>query len=435
MNKLQSIKGMKDLLPVDTAVWQRIEDAVRRVLERYGYAEIRLPIVERTELFARSIGEQTDIVGKEMYTFPDLDGESITLRPEGTAGCVRAGIQHGLFHNRHQRLYYWGPMFRHERPQRGRLRQFHQLGVEAVGWAGPDIDAELIQIGTRIWREVGASGLALHINSLGDVESRLQYRQRLVEYFSKYRTQLDNDSQRRIDTNPLRILDSKDNTTQQIASDAPEILDYLDAESKSHFEELCEYLDAAGIAYTIDQRLVRGLDYYSRTVFEWISGDLGAQGTVCAGGRYDRLVEQLGGRATPAAGFALGLERLLDLLGRRPVQTDSADVYMISLGDPARKAGLVLADTLRDAGLTVISYCGTGGLKNQMKHADKSGATVAVLLGEDELKSDMITVKPLRSGQRQLTAPADRLLEIVRGCLDASATQTANSREGIYANG
>ncbi len=425
MSKLQSIKGMKDILPAEVGAWQRSESVMRRVVEAYGYREIRFPLIEKTELFARSIGEQTDIVGKEMYTFSDRDGDSITLRPEGTAGCVRAGIQHGLFHNQQQRLYYVGPMFRHERPQRGRHRQFHQIGAEAVGWEGPDIDAEMISLVSRFWRELGVGGIELQLNSLGDQEARRRYRRELVDFLSQYESHLDKDSQSRLKTNPLRILDSKDERTREIIAKAPDILDSLGSQSRVHFETLQEYLSAAGVEYRVNSRLVRGLDYYSRTVFEWTSNRLGAQGTVCAGGRYDGLVQDLGGKATPAIGFALGFERLVELMSAQEHEKP-ADVYLVLLGTAAKRTGLVVGETLRDAGLTVIGHCGESGIKSQMKRADKSNARVAILIGEDELQTGTYVVKPMRSDRKQTTVPEERLLETIRDVIGGGAGEIDN---------
>ncbi len=434
MNKLQSIKGMKDILPGDVTSWQHSEAVMQRVLESYGYREIRLPLIEKTELFARSIGTQTDIVGKEMYTFTDRDGDSITLRPEGTAGCVRAGIQHGLFHNQQQRLYYLGPMFRHERPQRGRHRQFHQIGAEAVGWEGPDIDAEMIALVSRIWRELGVKEIDLEINSLGNHETRQRYRQKLVEFLSRYESQLDPDSQQRLKTNPLRVLDSKDECTKTIIAEAPNILDSLDAYSRTHFEGLQEHLSAASIQYRVNSRLVRGLDYYWRTVFEWSSSGLGAQGTVCAGGRYDGLVEELGGKPTPAIGFALGLERLIELLALRTNQ-GGVDVYLVIMGAIAKPTGLVIGEKLRDAGLKVISHCGESGIKSQMKRADKSNAQVAILVGEDELKSGTFVVKPLRSSREQVSVAKERLIDAVHDVIDRCGDEENSPSRGVEFNG
>ena len=329
---IQAIRGMRDILPEQAPLWAHLEDTVRAVADRYGYAEIRLPLVEMTELFRRSIGEVTDIVEKEMYTFADRNGDSLTLRPEGTAGCVRAGIQHGLLHNQVQRLWYRGPMFRHERPQKGRYRQFYQIGVEAFGMAGPDIDIEMILMTRRIWRELGLDGLLLQVNSLGSAEERAVYRERLVAYLSARRDQLDEDSLRRLVGNPLRVLDSKNPEMRQIIDEAPVLMEHLGDESRAHFDVLCAGLEAAGVAYTVNPWLVRGLDYYARTVFEWVSSDLGAQGTVCAGGRYDGLVEQLGGRPTPAIGFAMGLERLVSLL-ENSASAGGPDLYLVLAGD------------------------------------------------------------------------------------------------------
>ncbi len=434
MSKLQSIKGMKDILPADVALWQHSEAVMRTVMEAYGYREIRLPLVEKTELFARSIGVQTDIVGKEMYTFTDRDGDSITLRPEGTAGCVRAGIQHGLFHNQQQRLYYLGPMFRHERPQRGRHRQFHQIGAEAVGWEGPDIDAEMILLVSRIWRELKIDEIDLEINSLGDHDARQRYRKKLVDFLSRYESQLDEDSQQRLKTNPLRVLDSKVERTKTIIAEAPNILDSLDSYSRTHLDALQEYLSAAGIQYRVNSRLVRGLDYYSQTVFEWSSSRLGAQGTVCAGGRYDGLVEELGGKSTPAIGFALGFERLIELLSSRANEM-RIDVYLVILGSIAKRTGLVIGEELRDAGLNVVSHCGESGIKSQMKRADKSNAHAAILVGEDELKSGTFVVKPLRSGREQISVTKERLLEAVRDVIDRSEVEENKPARSVEFNG
>lgn len=405
MTGVQAVRGMNDALPQQTPTWQHVESLLRNAFAAYGYREIRLPLVEKTELFARSIGADTDIVTKEMYTFKDRNGDSLSLRPEGTASCVRAGIQHGLFHNQQQRLWYIGPMFRHERPQRGRYRQFHQAGVEAVGWSGPDIDAELIALTARLWGALGLAPPTLQINSLGSPQSRLRYRARLVAFLATRRAELDVDSQRRLDTNPLRILDSKSEQTQEVVAEAPTILDDLDDPSREHFAELCRYLDAAGIVYEINPRLMRGLDYYNHTVFEWITTALGAQGTVCAGGRYDGLVELLGGRPVPAAGFAIGLERVVDLLKPQHELRQTPDVFVVTLGAQARQLGFTLGERLRDRGLQVEYYCGDGGLKNQMKRADKSGAAIALLLGEDELESGIVTLKPLRLSASQRRVP------------------------------
>ncbi|MDK9558120.1 histidine--tRNA ligase [Marinobacter sp. M216] len=412
MAKIQAIRGMNDILPEQTPVWQFVEDTVRKVLSQYGYQEIRMPIVEQTELFKRSIGEVTDIVEKEMYTFDDRNGDSLTLRPEGTAGCVRAAEEHGLLFNQTRRLWYTGPMFRHERPQKGRYRQFHQIGVECFGMAGPDIDAELLVLTARLWKELGLAGhTRLEINSIGTSEARKVYRQALVEYLNQYKSDLDADSQRRLQSNPLRILDSKDPSTREILAGAPKLDSYLDEESRAHFDRLRKLLDAAGIAYTVNPALVRGLDYYGKTVFEWITDSLGAQGTVCAGGRYDGLVEQLGGKPTRAVGFAMGLERLillLETLDLVPAHVNSdADVYVTAMGEGAMAPALALAEELRVAlpEAVVVSHCGGGSFKSQMKKADKSGARYAVILGENEVANGTAGLKPLRSDepQRELT--------------------------------
>ena len=412
---IQAIRGMHDVLPDQTPVWQHLERTVSGVLSAYGYQEIRLPLVEKTELFQRSIGAATDIVEKEMYTFQDRNGDSLTLRPEGTAGCVRAGIENGLFHNQQQRLWYLGPMFRHERPQKGRYRQFHQVGVEAYGTAGPDIDAELICMSARLWRDLGLKDVRLQINSLGDAGTRAGYRGRLVEYLSARRERLDQDSLRRLDVNPLRILDSKNPDMRELIEEAPNLLDFLDAASRAHFEELRGLLQDAGIAYEVNPRLVRGLDYYCRTVFEWVTDRLGAQGTVCAGGRYDGLVEQMGGRSTPAAGFAVGLERLVALLeesGKVPPPS-APHAYLVLLGERAQRLGMTLAEQCREAcpGLRLLVNCGGGSVKTQFKRADKSGARYALVLGEEEAARGMIGVKPLRQEGEQALIPQSSLVD------------------------
>ena len=407
--KLASIRGMNDILPEQSSLWQWLEVRIQSVLDRYGYQEIRMPIVEHTELFKRSIGEVTDIVEKEMYTFDDRNGDSLTLRPEGTASCVRACEQHGLLYNQVQRLWYVGPMFRHERPQAGRYRQFHQIGVETFGMVGPDIDAEIILLTARLWRELGlASKVRLELNSLGSSEDRARYREALVAYLRERFDQLDDDSKRRLERNPLRVLDSKDAGTRAALKDAPVLSDFLGDDAKAHFEGLCAALDHAGVAYQLNPALVRGLDYYGKTVFEWITDDLGAQGTVCAGGRYDGLVEQLGGRATPAVGFAMGLERLVLLLEQqRPELRPQADIYVIAPDD--KTAALLLSETLRDAlpTLKIQTHCGAGGLKAQMKKADKSGARFALILAEQEVAKGVVGIKPLRgNGEQQEVAQA-----------------------------
>jgi histidyl-tRNA synthetase len=402
---IQAIRGMRDILPDQTPLWQLFEQRVRGVLAGYGYSEIRMPALEMTELFKRSIGEVTDIVEKEMYTFEDRNGDSLTLRPEGTAGCVRAGIENGLFYNQVQRLWYQGAMFRHERPQKGRFRQFHQIGVETYGMDGPDIDLEVILITNRIWQLLGLDGLELQINTLGTSDERLAYREKLVEYLSDRKDQLDEESLRRLGTNPLRILDSKNQDMQELIAAAPALMEYLGEESKAHFETLCAGLDEVGVEYRVNQRLVRGLDYYSRTVFEWVTDRLGAQGTVCAGGRYDALVEQLGGRPTPAIGFAMGVERLISLLEETDfaAQTSGIHAYMVLVGEEPQRQGLVLAERLRDQipGLRLLTNCGGGSFKSQFKKADRSGARYALVIGDDELQRGVAGVKPLRDSSEQ----------------------------------
>ncbi|HCR47281.1 MAG TPA: histidine--tRNA ligase [Marinobacter hydrocarbonoclasticus] len=424
MAKIQAIRGMNDILPDQTPVWQYVESTVRRVLGQYGYQEIRMPVVEHTELFKRSIGEVTDIVEKEMYTFEDRNGDSLTLRPEGTAGCVRAAEEHGLLFNQTRRLWYTGPMFRHERPQKGRYRQFHQIGVECFGMAGPDIDAELLILTARLWNAFGLSDHArLEINSIGTSESRKVYRQALVAYLEQYQDKLDDDSKRRLTTNPLRILDSKDPATREILQGAPSLDDYLDDESRQHFEQLKAMLDAAGIAYTVNPALVRGLDYYGKTVFEWITDSLGAQGTICAGGRYDGLVEQLGGKPTVAVGFAMGLERLILLLETLELVpghvNNQADIYVTAMGDQAVAPAMALAETLRNElpGRIVVSHCGGGSFKSQMKKADRSGARFAVILGENEIAQGTAGLKPLRDDQPQQEIAQADLAGVLAGLL------------------
>nr|WP_232370022.1 histidine--tRNA ligase [Xenorhabdus lircayensis] len=414
---------MNDCLPAETAIWQRVESTVKRVLSGYGFSEIRTPIVEQTPLFKRAIGEVTDVVEKEMYTFDDRNGESLTLRPENTAGCVRAGIQHGLLYNQEQRLWYIGPMFRYERPQKGRYRQFHQLGAEVFGLQGPDIDAEVILMTARWWRELGiADHVTLELNSIGSLEARANYREALVEFLEQHKETLDEDCLRRMYTNPLRVLDSKNPEIQQLLNDAPALFDYLDAESKEHFDGLCQLLDSAGIKYRINQRLVRGLDYYNRTVFEWVTSALGAQGTICAGGRYDGLVEQLGGKATPAVGFAMGMERMVLLV--QEVNPDFvadltvADVYLSSFGEGSQQAALILAEKIRDQlpELRLMTNHGGGNFKKQLARAGKHGAKIALILGEDEIQAGNITVKDLRNGEQetlQQQTVAARLSELL----------------------
>jgi len=410
---LQAVRGMNDLLPDALGYWRRVERTAAGVLRAYGYREIRLPVVERTELFARSIGAHTDIVEKEMYTFEDRNGDRLTLRPEGTAGCVRAGIENGLLHNQIQRWWYAGPMFRHERPQKGRYRQFHQIGVEAFGMAGPEVDAEQILMSARLFAELGVDGLRLEINSLGTPEARAAYRTRLVEYLRRRFDALDDDSRRRLETNPLRVLDSKNPAMAAVIAEAPSLLDHLDAESRAHFEKLQELLRTAGVAFTVNPRLVRGLDYYTRTVFEWLTDRLGAQSAVCAGGRYDGLVELLGGRPTPAVGFAIGLERLVELLrqGAASADDDAPQVY-VAPGEGAAERALALAEALRARGCSVECHFG-GSLKSQLKRADRSGARFAVLLESD----GRIAVKDLRGGEGQQSFAYDDALNYLAGRL------------------
>lgn len=410
--KIQSVRGMNDYLPAGTAVWQRIENTLKRILTSYGISEIRTPIVEHTPLFQRAIGEVTDVVEKEMYSFQDREENvSLTLRPEGTAGCVRAGIEKGLLYNQEQRLWYIGPMFRHERPQKGRYRQFHQLGAEVFGLSGPDIDAELIMMTARWWRELGiAEHVTLELNSIGSLQARANYREALVAFLEQHKDKLDEDCKRRMYTNPLRVLDSKDKVVQELLNDAPALFDYLDEESKAHFDGLCAILDAAGIQYRINQRLVRGLDYYNRTVFEWVTTALGSQGTVCAGGRYDGLVEQLGGHNTPAVGFAMGLERMVLLVQSvNPdfvSETAVTDIYLASFGEGSQVAAMMLAEQIRDSlpDVRIMTNYGGGNFKRQLSRADKNGARIALILGEDEIANGTVTVKELATGEQQTLA-------------------------------
>lgn len=411
---------MNDLLPADSPLWQYVEAVATDILARYGYQEIRFPIVEATELFRRSIGEVTDIVEKEMYTFEDRNGDSLTLRPEGTACCVRACEENGLLYNQTQRLWYMGPMFRHERPQKGRYRQFHQIGVETFGMQGPDIDAEVLLLSARILRELGvASHVQLQINSLGSAEARARYKSALVDFLNGVQGLLDEDSKRRLETNPLRILDSKDSNTQALLNNAPVLLDYLDEESRVHFEELKQLLDAAGIRYQVNPRLVRGLDYYGKTAFEWVTDKLGAQSTVCAGGRYDGLVEQLGGKSTPAVGFGIGLERLVLLLQALEVVPEKlnqqADVFLVAVGD-VQSVAMQLAERIRDElpFLRLMVNCGGGNFKSQFKKADKSGADIALILGEDEAKAGKLAFKFLREEVEQQTLSFDEAINLLR---------------------
>lgn len=420
MAKIQAIRGMNDLLPDQSPVWQYLENKVKQVLFSYGYREIRMPVLEQTELFKRSIGEVTDIVEKEMYTFEDRNGDSLTLRPEGTACCVRAAEQHGLLYNQTQRLWYAGPMFRHERPQKGRYRQFHQIGAECFGFDGPDIDAELIMLTARLWRELGiAEQVRLEINSLGLPEERLAFKTALVAYLDDYHSELDEDSQRRLATNPLRILDSKNPQTRKILEQAPRLSEFLGVESKTHFENLLALLEAAGIDYKLNSGLVRGLDYYSKTVFEWTTESLGAQGTVCAGGRYDGLVEQLGGKPTPGVGFAMGIERLVLLLEELDVVPErvraEVDVYVVAVGEDANKKAFLIAEAIRDqTDLRILQNAGGGSFKSQFKKADKSGARFALILGEQELATETVIVKNLLENLEQVVVKQSELTDELR---------------------
>ncbi len=412
---------MNDVLPEASGTWRFVETIVREVIESYGYQEIRVPILEQTELFRRSIGEVTDIVEKEMYTFLDRNEESVTMRPEATAGMVRAGISHGLFHNQRQKLWTAGPMFRYEKPQSGRYRQFHQIDVEAMGYAGPDVDAELIIMSARMWQELGLSRLVLELNSLGSLETRRKYRESLVNYFSAVKSKLDEDSIRRLEQNPLRILDSKNPDMQELIADAPIMLDYLDDESAQHFTELKVLLDAAGISYSVNPRLVRGLDYYNRTVFEWATDALGSQGAICAGGRYDGLVEKLGGRSTPAIGWAMGVERLVGLFeecgGKAP--DAGPDVYIVAVGQAALVRGFEISENLREAiaGIRIELNLGGGSFKSQLKRADKSGAEFALVLGDDEVAENRAGLKPLRTDQDQASVALEHLAVELAGRL------------------
>lgn len=414
---IQAIRGMHDIVPTQTPLWQYFEKTVVGVLSRYGYQEIRIPLVEKTELFKRSIGEVTDIVEKEMYTFDDRNGDSLTLRPEGTASCVRAGLEHGLLYNQIQRFWYSGPMFRHERPQKGRYRQFFQTGVEAFGMAGAEIEAELILICARIWNELGLKDIQLQVNTLGSAEERSQYRDHLQAYLRGHQDQLDDDSLRRLETNPLRILDTKNPAMQELVANAPRLQEVLGSESTAHFQRLLTLLELNNIEYTVNDRLVRGLDYYSHTVFEWVTESLGAQGTVCAGGRYDGLVEQLGGKPTSACGFAMGHERLIALLETQGCSTATQIVhaYIVSQNEEAEMMAMQIAEGLRSSQpeCRVTVNCGGGSLKAQFKRADKSGAEVALVIGEQEVRDATITVKYLRSVAEQKTIPVHELATLM----------------------
>ena len=416
--KIQAIRGMNDTLPEQTPVWQKLETLLRSVVSSYGYSEIRMPIVESTALFKRSIGEVTDIVEKEMYTFDD-NGDSLTLRPEGTASCVRAGNEHGLLYNQERRMWYMGPMFRHERPQKGRYRQFNQFAIETFGIATPDIDAEVILLSARLWKALGIdSHVELQLNSLGSNEARALYKEALVSYLALHEDKLDDDSKRRMKTNPLRVLDSKNKDVQAVLVNAPKLSEHLDDESVAHFKKLQQYLDAAGISYVINERLVRGLDYYNRTVFEWVTSSLGAQGTICAGGRYDGLVEQLGGKATPAVGFAMGLERIVLMLNELELNGDVAkdvDIYSVLVGEDTDIAGFKMAELIRSElpQLKMMHHCGAGNFKKQMKRADKSGARIALIIGENELQDNCVTIKDLQGNAEQQTVAMDTLSTVL----------------------
>ena len=420
---VNSIRGMHDILPIHNAAWHFLEERIRQLMAVYGYAEIRTPVIEKTELFCRSIGEVTDIVEKEMYTFDDRNGESLSLRPENTASCVRAGIEHGLLYNNIQRLWYNGPMFRHERPQKGRYRQFHQVGAEVFGIAGPHIEVELILISARLWKKLGVDkAVTLEINTLGDAEDRKRYRAGLVDYFTQHKSALDEDSLRRLESNPLRILDTKNPAMQELVETAPKLMDVLSDESRSHFNTLLELLEANGIQYSHNHRLVRGLDYYSHTVFEWVTNDLGAQGTVCAGGRYDGLIEQLGGKPTPGAGWAMGIERLLLLIESKcgEIAPQPLHAYLVLNGAEARTQGMVLAESLRDRidTLRLQVDCTGGSLKSQFKRADKSGAHYALVIGDDEVSEQVVNVKSLRDGGPQQRVDRDALCNMLRKLAD-----------------
>ena len=421
-DQIKLIRGMHDILPQQMNVWHQLEDSWRSLVESYGYQQIRTPVLERTRLFKRSIGEVTDIVEKEMYSFDDRNGENLTLRPEGTASVVRSGIEHGLLVNQQQRLWYNGPMFRYERPQKGRYRQFYQLGAETFGMPGADIEAELIFLAARFWKILGLDNIELQINTLGTAASREKYKSHLVSYFNDHLSELDEDSQRRLLSNPLRILDSKNPEMQAMIEAAPKLSEALDTESADHFAELCELLDFNQQAYVINPRLVRGLDYYSHTVFEWVTDTLGAQGTVCAGGRYDGLVEQLGGKPTYAAGFAMGMERLISMLEdqQKVINTALTDIYFLMLGEKSLKQGQRLSETLRNEipELRMITHAGGGSVKSQMKKADKSEAKLALILGESELENELITLKFLREEKPQLEIEQSQLVNQIKQILN-----------------
>jgi len=416
IKKIQAIRGMNDTLPSQTPIWQKLESLLRQVVSSYGYSEIRMPIVESTDLFKRAIGDVTDVVEKEMYSFDDRNGESLTLRPEGTASCVRAGNEHGLLYNQERRMWYCGAMFRHERPQKGRYRQFHQFGVETFGIATPDIDAEVILLCARLWKLLGIEQhVELQINSLGSNTARVVYKEALVKFLMKHESALDHDSKRRMLTNPLRVLDSKNPAVQAILVNAPKLSAYCDQASIEHFEQLQTYLQAAGVKFVVNERLVRGLDYYNRTVFEWVTTSLGAQGTICAGGRYDDLVEQLGGKATPAVGFAMGLERIVLMLLSLPLGLDvksDVDIYTVLVGEKTELAGFKMAEFIRHElpQLKVMHHCGSGNFKKQMKRADKSGARLALIIAGSELEDGTVTIKDLQGKTQQQTVMMEGLI-------------------------
>ena len=415
--KIQAIRGMNDLLPSESFVWTWLEAKIRAVFGQYGYQEIRFPIVETTSLFVRSLGEVTDIVEKEMYTFVDnLNGESLTLRPEGTASTIRAALEHNLLYDGPKRLWYSGPMFRHEKPQRGRYRQFHQFGLEALGFPGPDVESEQIILTARLWRELGLRDVELQLNTLGNSEARAKHRANLIEYLSAHVDKFGEEEKRRLQSNPLRILDSKNTALKSVIADAPTLLDYIDAESREHFEQLQTLLRAANIAYTINPRLVRGLDYYNRTVFEWVTTKLGSQGTICAGGRYDGLIEQLGGKPTPGCGFAMGVERLIEMMKEcgTIVESRVPDAYVVHQGEGALQAAFGAAETARDAGLEIVFHAGGGNFKAQLKRADASAARYAIILGEDEVTSGKLSLKPLRGQGEQTTIDLSQAIESIK---------------------
>jgi histidyl-tRNA synthetase len=414
--QIQAIRGMNDILPDESPLWEVVEDGVREVFRQYGYRNIRTPIVEFTELFVRGLGEATDIVEKEMYSFVDsMNGDKLSLRPEGTAPAVRAALEHNLLHNGPQRLWYSGPLFRHERPQKGRYRQYHTFGVEALGYSGPDIDLELLQLAHRLWRILGIEGVQLQINTIGSAEERRAFRAQLIDYFERHLAALDEDARRRLHANPLRLLDSKNPALQLVINAAPRLMDALGSESRANFEAVQAGLREAGIAYTVNPRLVRGLDYYNLTVFEWVDDRLGAQNAICSGGRYDGLFEQLGGKATPGCGFGIGVERVLLLLKDTGRPAVVPDAYVVRQGETAERFGGRVAETLRDAGLAVVAHCGGGSFKSQMKKADASGARFAVIIGDDEVNAGSVSVKPLREDAQQVRSSISEAIDLIKG--------------------